>query len=198
MKKGFFLIILFAFILSLSMGCQSSETKTNQEVTPELNTNEIVDNQAIDYEQLGKLAIQKVNELKIVDPEERKWVIRAVAGAESFDKTLTNAEILEKATEMMNEDKKWFGLAKQYGVDVPDSEVTQYIDQMYSNIETNKQLQDFAKGLGFELKDYVYTLDFDRFKKDITWQKLSPILQEKYQTNNNNEVIKKYNEELAR
>jgi len=47
-----------------------------------------------------------------------------------------------------------------------------------------------------DLKEYVYTFDFDRFKKDLTWLELNPILQKKYETDDNNELIRKYSEEL--
>lgn len=194
MRKVFLVTTILALSFSFLIGCESTKTNTNNEPNKQ---NTMINNQPIDYKGAAQDALKKVDELNIKDEEKRKWIIRTFIDGKVLGKNYSDAEIMQTAEERMNKSKKWFELAEQYGVNVTDEELNKNLEENYQLGKDIPQMKEFAEGLGITTRDQVFTFDKDIYKKNLLWGKLVPILQKKYDTKVNNELVKKYNEELS-
>lgn len=117
---------------------------------------------------------------------EEKWMKRLYV-QKSIDKNnnLTQEEIdlkelKKEAKEKAKYEKTWIKLAKQeYGIKITKKEVDQWIEQGPDASPTSEQLA-YAESLGLTLEQLNHEYDRDHYEKWVVWEKLAPILSEKY------------------
>lgn len=68
---------------------------------------------------------------------------------------------------------------KKYAVTVSQDEVTKYIEQNISVIKIAEK-EKYAKALGLTVQELDYVFDRDIYLMDTLWEKVIPILMEKY------------------
>lgn len=71
-------------------------------------------------------------------------------------------------------------IAKEiYGVSVTQEEVNHYIDKNVAGF-VNSEKEEYAKALGLSLYELDYSFDRDFYVMDTLWDKLIPVLMERY------------------
>lgn len=71
-------------------------------------------------------------------------------------------------------------IAKEiYGVSVTQEEVNHYIDKNVTGF-VNSEKEEYAKALGLSLYELDYSFDRDFYVMDTLWDKLIPVLMERY------------------
>lgn len=74
-------------------------------------------------------------------------------------------------------------LAKEFGINVTQEDVTKYIAEHIAPVVT-KEKAAYAKALGLTTEELDYAFDRDFYVIDVVWEKLGPKLDEKYPKQN--------------
>lgn len=193
-----------AMVLLLG-GCQSLANiqKTDDLIEIKVNSKEeqmeTVGNYTIDdYRKIFKDIVQEADTYKTEAELLSRWIIRTLGQEKLYFKTdLTKEQVRLLANQQMKRDKAWKAHAKKkYSITLTDEEIDRYIENGPDKSDIPKQLA-FAEALGMTLKEYNHNFDRDLYEKNVIWNKLRPLLKEKYDTKNNNTLVEKYEEEYS-
>ncbi|WP_421378098.1 hypothetical protein ACOJQI_12125 [Bacillus salacetis] len=183
----------------LFTGCQSSD---DAQVEIKMKSNEeqkeIADTYTYDdYKKVFEEAVSEANKFD-EDEELTKWIIRTLAQEKLYYETdLTDEQVKDSARKDMEEDKVWKSIATEdYGVSVTETEVDNYINEGPDSVDS-PQMKAYADALGLSIEELNHDFDRDLYEKNVLWLKLKPKLEKKYGTNDNNEQVEKYEEEVA-
>ncbi|WP_345240972.1 hypothetical protein [Pontibacillus salipaludis] len=194
------LVVIGLMGMALLTGCQSTsdpqveiKMKSDEDQTEILNTYTFED-----YRRVYGEAISESSQFDDQDDQLNKWIIRTLAQEKLYYETdLTQEEVVEVSKQAMEEDRVWKSIAENdYGVKVSDEEIDQFITEGPDKSDVPQHLA-YAEALGFSLKELNHDYDRDLYEKNVLWMKLKPKLEKKYGVLSNNELIKKYEEEVA-
>ncbi|MCA1054028.1 hypothetical protein LCM10_03430 [Rossellomorea aquimaris] len=115
----------------------------------------------------------------------------------SYETELTDDQVMELAKRNRDLDEAWKTHANEgYGITVTPEEVDDYIKEGPDTSDL-PQHQAYADALGLSLEELNHDFDRDLYEKNVIWLKLQPVLEKKYDTANNNELVKRYEEEVG-
>lgn len=158
---------------------------------------QIVDNFTFDdYKALFDDVITEANKFDVEEPL-RKWVIRTLSQEKLYYETdLTDEQVITLSTEAMKHDIAWKTVAKeQYNIHVTEEEIDRYIQQGPDRSDLPSHLA-YASALGLSLQQLNHQFDRDLYEKNTIWLKLKLELEKKYQTDDNNELVDRYEAEV--
>ncbi|TCI44496.1 hypothetical protein EVJ27_09155 [Exiguobacterium sp. SH3S2] len=194
--KSFLLCTLSLVIFTTA--CQSA---TSSPLTIDMKSEEeqrqVVDNFAFDdYKALFDDVITEANQFDVEEPL-RKWVIRTLSQEKLYYETdLTNEQVITLSTEAMKQSIAWKTVAKEkYNIHVTEEEIDRYIQQGPDRSDLPSHLA-YASALGLSLHQLNHQFDRDLYEKNTIWLKLKLELEKKYQTDDNNELVNRYEAEV--
>ncbi|WP_131441172.1 hypothetical protein [Exiguobacterium sp. SH1S21] len=194
--KSFLLCTLSLVIFTTA--CQSA---TSSPLTIDMKSEEeqrqIVDDFTFDdYKALFDDVITEANKFDVEEPL-RKWVIRTLSQEKLYYETdLTDEQVITLSTEAMKHDIAWKMVAKeQYNIHVTEEEIDRYIQQGPDRSDLPSHLA-YASALGLSLQQLNHQFDRDLYEKNTIWLKLKLELEKKYQTDDNNELVDRYEAEV--
>ncbi|TCI26869.1 hypothetical protein EVJ32_03690 [Exiguobacterium sp. SH5S4] len=194
--KSFLLCTLSLVIFTTA--CQSA---TSSPLTIDMKSEEeqrqVVDNFAFDdYKALFDDVITEANQFDVEEPL-RKWVIRTLSQEKLYYETdLTNEQVITLSTEAMKQSIAWKTVAKEkYNIHVTEEEIDRYIQQGPDRSDLPSHLA-YASALGLSLHQLNHQFDRDLYEKNTIWLKLKLELEKKYQTDDNNELVDRYEAEV--
>lgn len=192
-----FLICTLSFIIFIT-ACQSAASPQGTIVMKSKEEQrQIVDEFSFDdYKKLFDNVIIKANQFDVEEPL-RKWIIRTLAQERLYYETdLTDEQVITLSTEAMEKDVVWKTIAKnQYNIHVTEDEIDHYIQQGPDQSDLPNHLA-YASALGLSLQELNHQFDRDIYEKNTIWLKLKLELEKKYQTDDNNELVDRYEEEI--
>ncbi|GGD12560.1 hypothetical protein [Pontibacillus salipaludis] len=194
------LVVIGLMGMALLTGCQSpSDSQVEIKMISEEEQTEILNTYTFeDYRRVFDEAISESSQFDDQDDQLNKWIIRTLAQEKLYYETdLTKEEVVEVSNQAMEEDRVWKSIAENdYGVKVSDEEIDQFITEGPDKSDVPQHLA-YAEALGFSLKELNHNYDRDLYEKNVLWMKLKPKLEKKYGVLSNNELIKKYEAEVA-
>ncbi|MBM7622212.1 hypothetical protein JOC95_004127 [Bacillus tianshenii] len=190
MKKlsGIFNIVIFLFLL---IGCQERNEPTrdapldNFFANTELNYGEYV----VIFEDV----VARAHAMGLEDKSLEKWVIRALGDEKLSNKRdLTQDEALKIAKENLAENQAWIIVANEkYDVKVSEEELDQWISEGPDQSEIPQQ-KAFADALELSLVELNHEFDRELYKQTLLWEKLIPVLEKKYETEDQEALLDKF------
>lgn len=194
--KSFLLCTLSLVIFTTA--CQSAASPhVTIQMKSEEEQRQIVDNFTFDdYKTLFEEVIIEANQFDVEEPL-RKWIIRTLSQEQLYYETdLTDEQVITLSTEAMEKDAVWKTVAKdQYNIHVTEEEVDRYIQQGPDQSDLPSHLA-YASALSLSLQELNHQFDRDLYEKNMVWLKLKLELEKKYQTDDNNELVNRYEEEI--
>lgn len=154
-----------------------------------------------DYKKAFDEVVQEAESYSLENEELEKWAIRTLVQEKLYFETdLTKEEVLQLAELDMRKDEAWKELAQEeYGFPVTEKEVDSYLEKFSLAVTkgTSKDhLKAYAHALGLTVEELLYEYDRDFAVKAVLWEKLTPILQEKYNSTEHNVLVEKYMDEV--
>ncbi|MCA1319298.1 hypothetical protein LC085_05165 [Bacillus tianshenii] len=190
MKKlsGIFNIVIFLLLL---IGCQERNEPTrdapldNFFANTELNYGEYV----VIFEDV----VARAHAMGLEDKSLEKWVIRALGDEKLSNKRdLTQDEALKIAKENLAENQAWITVAdEKYDVKVSEEELDQWISEGPDQSEIPQQ-KAFADALELSLVELNHEFDRELYKQTLLWEKLMPVLEKKYETEDQEALLDKF------
>lgn len=121
----------------------------------------------------------KHSEESILNVEKTKFRFK-VESELTNQKNYEDVEITAEAETFTKNYLRALSIAEDYyGVSVSQEEVTKYIDE-YISVVITEEKEKYAKALGLTLYELDYIFDRDFYVMDTLWDKLIPVLMEKY------------------
>lgn len=110
----------------------------------------------------------------------QKTKFRFLVENKLFKLSSNDAEITAEAEKFTKNYQDALEIAdKNYGISITQEEVTKYIDEKVS-VFVNEEKELYAKALGLTLDELDYGFDRDFYVMDTLWEKMIPVLMEKY------------------
>ena len=110
----------------------------------------------------------------------QKTKFRFLVENKLFKLSANDAEITAEAKKITKNYQEALEIAeKNYGISITQEEVTKYIDEKVS-VFVNEEKELYAKALGLTLDELDYGFDRDFYVMDTLWEKMIPVLMEKY------------------
>ena len=110
----------------------------------------------------------------------QKTKFRFLVENKLFNLSSNDAEITAEAEKFTKNYQEALEIAdKNYGISITQEEVTKYIDEKVS-VFVNEEKELYAKALGLTLDELDYGFDRDFYVMDTLWEKMIPVLMEKY------------------
>lgn len=199
MKSYLKLLIASMLATILIAGCQSD---TNEKIEIKMKSleeqQEIVEN--FTYDDYKIVFEEVITEVSTYDSEAelmKKWIIRTLAMEKLYYETvLTKNQVIQLSKQALEEYEAWKTIAKnEYGITVSAEEIDRYIEEGPDTSDLPQHLA-FADVLGVTIEDLNHTVDRDFYEKYVIWQKIVPVLEDKYGSKNNNKLVEKYAEEV--
>lgn len=164
------------------------ETKTAPEMTVE-ELKEILSN------------FQRDVAPQIKNDFERKLAERMYVEMKLFDESIDVNKLITRTTEQANFERAWLTHAKdEYGVVVTDEEVDGWIEKGpdAEEVESQRRYADAKEMSVYELN---HNYDRDQYIKWVVWEKLIPLITERYEESSeqvldNNRLIELYENEV--
>lgn len=192
-----FLICMLSLVIFIT-ACQSTASPQGTiQMKSEAEQRELIDNFTFDdYKKLFEEVIIEANQFDVEEPL-RKWIIRTLSQEQLYYETdLTDEQVIALSTEAMKKDVVWKTVARdQYNIHVTEEEVDRYIQQGPDRSDLPNHLA-YASALGLSLQQLNHQFDRDLYEKNTIWLKLKLELEKKYQTDDNNELVDRYEEEI--
>ncbi|MGD6833564.1 hypothetical protein ACQCT5_15445 [Sutcliffiella halmapala] len=194
MKKQSTIFIIVLFLLLL-IGCQEQN-----EPSTDAPLDNIFANTELNYGEYVFIFEDVVGRAKAMELEDKtleKWVIRAFGDEKLSNKRdLTPDEALKIAKENQAENQAWITVAEEkYDVKVTDEELDQWISAGPDQSDIPQQ-QAFADALKLSLEELNHEFDRELYKQTLSWEKLIPVLEKKYETNDQEILLDKYLEQV--
>lgn len=199
MKNLLKILIILTVGAFIATGCSSNATEVEVKMKSQEEQMEILNTYKYeDYKKIYDAVLIEVEHFETEDSVLKKWLIRTLAAEKLYyENDLTDDQVLGLAKQAMEEDKAWKELANdKYNVTVSEEEIDTYISGL-PNLDL-PQTQAYADALGLTIEELNATFDRDIYEKNAIWLKLKPKLEEKYDTDDNNLLIKKYEAEVRR
>lgn len=131
-------------------------------------------------EEMWKNAINMANGQKQSDNQLQKWIIRGIMEESVEGKTANMGTVVKAAKEKYAFETAWLEVAtEQYKITYTAEEVDEWIKNgpdMYPLPAMEVQ----AKALGLTLEEMNHSYDRDFYVKWVVWDKLLPVVAEKY------------------
>ncbi|MBB5172738.1 hypothetical protein [Texcoconibacillus texcoconensis] len=179
----------FIFLLIAMTGCQNDsppikeQFEENEEVEI-IFDNEIEDLNFEDYRNITEEANEYLNDENIDDPDIRRWFIREKISHLQNRIQKTNENILEDAKERFKYEIAWRELAeKRYHIHASETSIKEQIEYNLALFgdEMPETIIGMAEGLDMTVEEFMSEFDRDHAERSVIWQKLMPLLMEKYQ-----------------
>lgn len=185
-------------LVIFTTACQSAASPhVAIQMKSEEEQRQIVDNFTFnDYKKLYDDVIIEANQFDVEEPL-RKWVIRTLAEEQLYYETdLTDEQVIRLSTEAMKQDVVWKRVAQEaYNIHVTEEEIDRFIQQGPDQSDLANHLA-YASALGLSLHQLNHQFDRDLYEKNTIWLHLTPILEKKYDTNDNNKLVERYEAEV--
>lgn len=199
MKSYVRLLIVSMAATILIVGCQSNtdekiEIKMKSlEEQQEMLENFTYDDYKIVFEKVMTEVLTYDSEAELM----KRWIIRTLAMEKLYYETvLTKDQVIQLSKEALEEYEMWKAIAKdEYGITVNEEEIDKYINEGPDTSDIPQHLA-FADVLGVTIENLNHNINRDFYEKYVIWQKLVPILEDKYDSINNNKLVEKYAEEV--
>lgn len=194
MKNLWNIFIIVIFLLML-IGCE--EQVAPSEEAPLKNLFAHTDLNYGEYVFIFEDVVERARQMDIEDKALEKWVIRALGDEKLSNKRdLTAKEAIKSAKEGQMENLAWIKVAEEkYGVKVTQEELDQWIAAGPDQNEIPQQ-KAFAEALKLSLTELNHEFDRELYKQTLTWEKLIPVLEKKYETNDHEVLLDKYMEQV--
>ena len=202
MKVRVNILLLSVMMVVLLTGCQSKEDEDIEmkmksiEQQQEMLDTFTYDDYKVFYDEIIAEAEKHVGEDELL----KKWMIRTLGmGVFYYETDLTTEQALQLSKQAVQEYEAWKSIAlNNYGITVDEAEIDQYIEEGPDTSMDLPAQTAFADALGITVKELNHTFDRDFYEKYVIWQKLTPLLKEKYNTENNDELVEKYEKEVKK
>lgn len=154
-----------------------------------------------DYKKAFDEVEQEAESYSLENEELEKWAIRTLVEEKLYFETdLTKEEVLQLAEQDMRKDEAWKELAQEeYGITVTEEEVDSYLEKFLSAVTkgaSKDHLEAYADALEVTVEELLYEYDRDFAVKAVLWEKLTPILEERYDSIEHNVLVEKYMAEV--
>ncbi|MGM0836706.1 MAG: hypothetical protein ACQEV7_11135 [Bacillota bacterium] len=194
MKKQSIIFIIVIFLLLL-IGCQEQN-----EPTTDAPLDNFFANTELNYGEYVFIFEDVVARAKAFDLEDKtleKWVIRALGDEKLSNKRdLTPDEALKIAKKNQVENQAWITVAEEkYEVKVTEEELDQWISAGPDQTDIPQQ-KAFADALKLSLEELNHEFDRELYKQTLSWEKLIPVLEKKYETKDQEVLLDKYMEQV--
>ncbi|WBL17229.1 hypothetical protein [Sutcliffiella sp. NC1] len=194
--KSFIAILVVSIVLS---ACQQAELEENTPAPLE----HLFLNADLNYEEYKIIlqdVVQNVKNMDIDDPNLEKWVIRVIGDEKLMNKRdLSKEEALQSATERYEYITVWKDHARTtYNIVLTDEEVNTWIENNVVTSEDIPQQKAFAEALGLTIEQLIVEWDRDLYEQQVYWEKLIPLLEEKYETSDLQVLSEKYESEIEK
>ncbi|TYS71015.1 hypothetical protein FZC76_03735 [Sutcliffiella horikoshii] len=194
MKKN---IIIFIIVCSLTLLTACQEQKETNEAGP---LDGLFAGSELSYEEykfIMEYIVDRAKEMEIENKELEKWVIRAIGDERLMNKRdLTKEEALEEAEYNQKYYETFMSIAEnKYNVSVTEEELDTWISEGpdQSDIPQHKA---YAEALSLTIKELNHNYDRDLYEQTMVMEKLQPLLHEKYDTADVDEVRNELNKEV--
>lgn len=165
------------------------QEKTEDEVIEEMNNGaEVAISQTKEMWQNAIAISNKQQQLSSHnDPQLQKWIIRTVMEKKVVGKDVYPSEAERIAKERLEYENAWLEIAvKNYNIVYTDEEVDTWIANGPDKNPVPAMYEQ-AKALNLTLEELNHEYDRDFYVKWVVWEKLHPILAEKYDVDLNAE-----------
>ncbi|MCC5891558.1 hypothetical protein [Exiguobacterium sp.] len=196
-RFNLFLLCTLSLVIFTTACHSAASPHATIQMKSEEEQRQIVDEYTFDdYKKAFDEVVIEANRLDVEEPL-RKWVIRTLAEEKLYYETdLTDAQVIALSTEAMRQDAAWKTVAKeQYNIHVSAEEVDQFIQQGPDQSDLPNHLA-YASALGLSLHQLNHQFDRDLYEKNTIWLKLKLELEKKYRTDDNNELVDRYEAEV--
>ncbi|QFT88479.1 hypothetical protein FIU87_07480 [Bacillus sp. THAF10] len=193
MKKLLYTIIIVCIFIML-IGCQQQEE--SNEGGPLDGLFQGLDLSYNEYKYIFEDVVQRGKSMN-VDNGLEKWVIRALG-----DEKLTNKRDLtkEEATKQAEYAKSYYEALEEvseekYNISISDAELDEWISNGPDQHEFPQQ-RAYAEALGLTVKQLNHEYDKDLYHQTVLYERLIPVLQKEYGTQDGEILREKFHKEV--
>ncbi|MGK7379783.1 hypothetical protein ACSFXN_18355 [Planococcus sp. 1R117A] len=180
---GFLSFVLISNVFDAKINVSADSTEMAPKKTEKKVAEEVQNGGRIllePTEEMWKNAINMANGQKQSDNQLQKWIIRGIMEESVEGNTANMGDVVKAAKKKYAFETAWLKLAtEQYKITYTDAEVDEWIKNgpdMYPVPAMEAQ----AKALGLTLEEMNHSYDRDFYVKWVIWDKLLPVLAEKY------------------
>lgn len=183
------LLFLFAIITFYdTVGASlKEEEKSEQEILNEMHNGATVGTPITKENWKSSLNMVNSNSNLKSNSELKKWVVRVLIEKQFMGEKVEMNEAVKEAKERLQYEKSWLELAlNEYNITFTDQEVDEWIANGPDKHPV-KEMYDQAEALGLTLEELNHEYDRDFYIKWVVWDKLRPVLADKYNVDMNAE-----------
>lgn len=174
--------------------------------------NEKMTNSQVETKAAPEMTVEELKEIlanfqrdvapQIENDFERKLAERLYVKMKMFDESIDVNKLITRTTEQADFERAWLKHAKdEYGVVVTDEEVDGWIEKGPDAEEVESQRR-YAEAKEMSVYELNHEYDRDQYMKWIVWEKLIPLVTERYdeaseKVLDNNRLIELYENEVS-
>lgn len=174
--------------------------------------NEKMTNSHVETKTAPEMTVEELKEIlsnfqqdvapQIENDFERKLAERLYVEMKMFDESIDVNKLITRTTEQADFERAWLKHAKdEYGVVVTDEEVDGWIEKGPDAEEVESQRR-YAEAKEMSVYELNHEYDRDQYMKWIVWEKLIPLVTERYEEASekvldNNRLIELYENEVS-
>lgn len=174
--------------------------------------NEKMTNSHVETKTAPEMTVEELKEIlsnfqqdvapQIENDFERKLAERLYVEMKMFDENIDVNKLITRTTEQADYERAWLKHAKdEYGVVVTDEEVDGWIEKGPDAEEVESQRR-YAEAKEMSVYELNHEYDRDQYMKWIVWEKLIPLVTERYEEASekvldNNRLIELYENEVS-
>lgn len=199
-------ITIFSLIIVMALIFTNMKDADDSSAPFEKVTNSQVETKTVPEMTVGDLKDVLSDFQRDVAPQinndfERKLAERLYVEMKMFDESIDVNKLITRAAEQADFERAWLAYAQdRYGIVVTDEEVDVWIENG-PDAETVELQRRYAEAKEMSVYELNHGYDRDQYMKWVVWEKLIPIITERYgesseQVLDNNRLIELYEDEV--